>query len=223
MVYFGCVGSCDSSFLNDAYNQLFRSRVNGDVYKDGKKMYFVYEPGFPLGLYGYMLSKKGVKKLVDGLESERIKYGIDYYIAKEILDNKDFKVYAFSPPLVENKLRQKKITNHEILAPFTDKMKISNSNSVNSMWNSDMYHVRIFGTDVSYFSTILLFISFIIGYYTNESTQRIFLAIVTLLQLFEMGLTRTDKNKLKNLIFELLLIYVFYYIGFYIKNRLGKV
>ena len=100
MVYFGCTGSCDSSPITDAAYRIFQSRTNNEVYIDGKKMFYVMEPGFPLGLYGYMLSNEGVQKLIKNEELKKVQNDMDYYLAKEIMDNDDFKVYAFKPSLI---------------------------------------------------------------------------------------------------------------------------
>lgn len=219
MIYFGCSGSCDSSLIKDATYRLFKSRENQDVYKNNKKMVYVMEPGFPLGLYGYMLSKSGVTKLANHKQFEKIRCDIDYYIANEIMDDDNFTVYAFNPPLVINRPHNKKITNHDVLKPIIKNIKLSKKQNINDLWNDEIYHIRFIGTSLTYMTVLLSLITLIVGYYANEDKKTLFIAVLTLFQIFEMAYTETNKHKLKNLIFELFIIYMFYYVGHYLSTR----
>jgi len=219
MVYLGCVGSCNSSVLNDAIYRVFKSRTNGDVYINDKKMVYVTEPGYPLGLYGYMLSKRGVDKLVNSPELKKIQTDLDYAIADKLIINDDFKVYAFNPPLIKYNPTQRLITNHDALKPITEKFQVSESSTVAILWDTPAYHIRHLCVDITYFTLFLILLAFIIGYSMDNSNQQIFIGIITIIQLTEMALSKTDKPKLKNLLFELILIYVSFAIGQLFQKR----
>jgi hypothetical protein len=219
MIYLGCIGSCNSSIVNDAIYRVFKSRTNNDVYINDKKMVYVIEPGYPLGLYGYMLSKRGVDKLVNSPELKDIQTDLDYAIADKLIINNDFKAYAFSPPLIRYIPTERLVTNHDVLKPITEKFQISESSSVATLWDTPIYHIRPLCVDLTYITFILILISFIVGYSMDNLNQRIFIGIMTIIQLTEMALSKTDRPKLKNLLFELILIYVSFAIGQLFQKR----
>lgn len=216
MVYVGCTGSCDSSIVKDATIRLFKSRTNGDVTIDGKKMIYVMEPGYPLGLYGYMLSKRGLDKLVNNPELSKVQTNMDHFLAQKIIIADDFKVYAFKPPLIKlikKEDDEEKITNHETLKPLTEKFKISENDSLNNLWDTGMYHIRPLGADITYFGVALIIISMLTGYAASDKTQRVFLGVVTIVQLLELAFGKLDKRKARTLMFELFLMYAAFMIG----------
>jgi GR25 family glycosyltransferase involved in LPS biosynthesis len=213
MIYFGCEGSCDKSFIKDTTFRIYHNRVNNDVYKNNKKMVFITEPGFPLGLYGYMLSLNGVKKLVNNKNLLKVNFNIDQYIAKEIIDKTNFKAYAFKPQLIKRKHIKKHINKHNILEPFTDNIKISKHQTIKNFFDEDVVYIRQLGINVTYFTVFLAMLALIIGYNANIKVKKIFLTIMFIMQLCEMAYTKTDKRKLKMLFFELLVVYVSLCIG----------
>jgi len=219
IVYLGCTGSCDTSTIQNINYKLTKSKTNGNVYRDGKKMYYVIEPGFPLGLYGYMVSKKGVKKLLKNKELKKIQTDLDYYLAKEIIDNGEFHVYSMTPPLVKYNPKKEDITNHKSLKPITEKVQFNKHSTLDSLWNESLVHIRPLGIDITYITFIIMLISFVVGYTASKNTQRAFIGATAFVQLVELAFTKTDAKKLKNLISEGILIFASYQLGAYIKSK----
>lgn len=219
MLYFGCTGSCDSSLVNDTYFKLLENKSNEDVLINGKKMIFVMKPGFPLGLYGYMLSKSGIKKLATNENLNKVCNNLDYHLSKNIFDDVNMKVYAFNPPLINYVKKNNKINNHELLEPFTKNIKLSKYNDIDSMWNTELYNINVLNVKITYFTIVLLLISFISGYLLNQNNEKIFIASATILNMFEIAFTKTNKGKIKTILFELLLVYLFFALGVYFKKK----
>jgi len=213
MIYVGCTGSCDSSIIKDTAIRLFRSRANNDVHIDGKKMVYVMEPGYPLGLYGYMLSKKGLDKLINNKDLAKVETDIDHFLAQNVIINDDFKVYSFTPSLIKYIPDDNKINNHETLKPLTEHLKVSENESLTNLWDTSMYYIRPLDADITYFSFALILTALLTGYATSIKTQRVFLGTITILQLFELAFGHLTKQKAKTLIFELFLMYSAFMIG----------
>jgi GR25 family glycosyltransferase involved in LPS biosynthesis len=214
IVYLGCNGSCKSTARDTIY-KLTKSRSNSDIYKNGKRLYYVIEPGYPLGLYGYVLSQSGIKKLLSNKNLKLIDNNLDVSIANEITRNPNFKVYAFDPSLVkfnEGHLEP----HHKIFDPIGKKIKISDD-KLSDLWYSEMVYIRPLNVSVSYLTFVLMIAAVIIGYFTNVKTQRNFLSILTFIQLVEIAYTDTSKQKIKDLLFELSLVYLSYLTGGYSK------
>lgn len=218
-VYLGCIGSCNTSLINDAYYRLLKSRSNNDVYINDKKMIYVIEPGYPLGLYGYMLSKKGIEKLVNNSDLKKVQTDLDYFIAQDMMINTDLHIYSFNPPLINYNPIKNKIVTHEIMQPITEKFQLSETTNITTLWDTPMYYFRPLDLDLTYFTFVLLMLAFMVGYLMNEDNQRIFIGIITIIQLLEMALSKSNKRKLKNLIFELVLIYTLFYIGTILQKK----
>ena len=59
-----------------------------------------------------------------------------------------------------------------------------------------------------------------VGYFGKDCFKRVYLVIITFIQLVEIGYTRTDKEKIKMLLFELLVSgYLGTLAGELIKNK----
>lgn len=223
MIYLGCMGSCDESSIKDTYYKL-NSRENIPVTKDGKKMFFVMEPGYPLGLYSYLLSYNGAKKLIENPDINKVDFRLDEFIAKDMIDSGNFKAYFMKPALIVPKTLPgvEKKNNHKIVKPFTKNMKISPKQSVNDLSDTTMIRLRHLGITVTYTMIALLVSGFIIGYSGSEEVKRVFLVVVTFMQLSEMAFTKSDRDKLKMLIFELLAVYMSVVVGKMVKAKLNK-
>jgi hypothetical protein len=212
ILYLGCTGSCEDSIIKDITYKIIHSKSNNDIYKNGKKMQYLMEPGFPLGLYGYMISKKGIRKLLNNKDLKTVSGDLDYCLAKTVIGNENLKTYAFNPPLIKY-IPKKENTSHEIMEPFTDKLMITRTQSIKKLWDTSAFHFRPLDVDISYVSLFLFLIAFIIGYFTSQLTQKSFLSVLFTLQLIEMTFISSSVKKIKDLSVEFTLTALFYYAG----------
>jgi GR25 family glycosyltransferase involved in LPS biosynthesis len=208
MVYFGCGGSCDSSIIKDTAYRVYRSRTNTDVEKGGRVMSSVMEPGFPLGVYGYLLSLKGAKKLLANEDLQKVDFGIDYSLAKKVLDTENFKAYSFNPTLIMKveDPKSESDTNHSITKPFTSKIALSNEQSVGDLEEASVCYVRRLGVGLTYTTALYMMIALLMGYNGGDKATKVFAVVIAFLQLSEMAYTKTSVDKLKTLVFEMVLV-----------------
>lgn len=221
MIYFGCTGSCDSSVIKDTTYRIFKNRINTPAQKENKEMVFVMEPGYPLGIYGYMLSLKGAKKLLADDNLKKVNFGLDYSLAKNIIDSDDFKAYSFKPPLIFNvkdPVPEKDI-RHSINKPITSNINLSDKQSLGDLEEYPVYHIRKLGIDVTYSMVLLMIVSFLIGYNNDDKLKKVYITTITFLQVIEMAYTKTSFNKLKNLLFELIVIIGILFLGSWIRLK----
>lgn len=224
MVYFGCSGSCDSSIIKDTTYRVYQSRINNVTKKDGKDMVFVMEPGFPLGIYGYMLSLKGAKKLLANDDLKKVDFSLDYSLAKKVVDTDNFKAYSFKPPLIMNvdnpiKIKEEEDIKHSINKPFTCKMSLSDKQNLGDLEETPVYHIRKLGVDITYTTILFMLVSLLIGYFGDAKLQKVYLVIIIFLQMVEMAYTKTSMNKLRDLLFELMLIVSMLFLGKWVKQK----
>lgn len=223
MIYLGCQGSCDRSSLKDAVYKVCYNKTNNDVYKNGSKMVMVNEPAFPLGLYGYMLSKTGAKKLVNINSLKKVNFNLDRELASKTVGNRNFKAYSFVPPLITNKDPHKKTNNRKILKPITKEIPVSKSDTVNDMLQTTVCDIRCLGVEITVFSLIILLTSLLVGYFGNRQLVTVYLATVTFLQLAELSYTKSDRKKKVTVMFELVMfVLVGVYVGEMIKQKVKR-
>lgn len=221
MVYFGCQGSCEESSIKDAMYKLLYQKTNSDVYKDNSKMVLVNKPGVPLGLYGYMLSLKGADKLIKCQDLQLVNFNLDQSLASQLDSIKGFKAYALKPALIIKKEPNNKVKNHKILKPFTEDIKLSEHQSIDDVSGYTVYYIRHLGVKISYFAVALFLLSLGIGFFGTDCVHKVYLSVVTFIQLAEIAYTKTDPDKIKMLMFELLIgTYLAVYLGMFIRSKI---
>ena len=220
-IFLGSYGSCQESVAQKLLYNIISGHKNNPVYKFGKKQPNVIIPGFPLALHGYILSMKGAKKLLNNYSFDKAKYHIDYYLAKYVFPDKNFNVYAISPALIFQNLASDnsdiQMNNHPIISYVSDKFnKNKNSHTIDSSMSTVLTHVRRLNLSVTVFMCILIVLSFLIGFGSTR-THKYYYIIILALYCSELIYGTKIKSKLRGILIELFMVYIFLQFGKYIK------
>lgn len=212
ILFLGCQGSCDqTNTFNDVLS--LTGKDNKFVSKN------VFIPGYPTGLYGYMLSLKGAQKLVKAKSLKKINFHLDHVLAKNKLN---LNIYALSPPLIFLDLDKGKDTTvyHEILEPVTTNVKISENQNLNRFFNQSFLTYRPLGFTITPFMLTLSVISLMVGLTGKQNIVKSFAIFVVCLQLFELSFMGLQKDKVKVLIVELILWLTMLSIGLRVSRKI---
>jgi len=209
ILYLGCTGSCEKSAIKDVLYQILNNKKSTTTYIKNKKMYFVYEPALPLGLYAYVVNLKAAKKLIKNINKEN--NNIDLFVADKLRDK--LNIYAVDPVLV---------TPNTSTTSSSSSSSISMHPSINpnnfSIYNSKyVYYSKNYDLGITYYSIIMWLAAIIMGY--TQKYTIVTVEIFTFIQLLDMAHNKTDKKVIKNLLFELILFYMLIYLFSRIKKN----
>lgn len=213
IVYLGCNGSCGNSTITETYYKVMYGRENEDINSN------LIKPCFPLGLYAYIITYEGAKKLLKNDNFKKIGYKLDYYLAKYAFFENNLNLYAFIPALVKKKSHNK-IDNHEIFKPITSKLIYTKSSNIHDVLGSQFVNIRFLKLNITYYTIIFALSSLIIGYYGDQKLKRVYVFTLTVLLFFEIAYTKTNNNKLKTLFFEIFVIFVFLTLGLKLTHNM---
>jgi GR25 family glycosyltransferase involved in LPS biosynthesis len=211
IIYLGCQGSCGNTTTTDTYYKLM-NMSNKDVDNN------LIKPCFPLGLYAYIISYEGAKKLVEHENFKKVGYKLDYYLANHITKSDNFNAYAFIPPLSKKIDKIPKIKYHEILDPLVTNIKHTNDTGLSDILNTEVAFYRYQQISITYYSIIIAIVALLVGFLGDKKLKNIFMVSIFFIQLFEMGITKTNGSKLKTLTFELICTCIFYIMGYKLKQ-----
>lgn len=226
MVHLGCYGSCDNNILSDCYFKLVSGRKNEPVYKNGKPMKNILKPSCPLALHGYILSNKGARKLLKHPAFQKVSYHVDYVIANNVIGD-DFKLYATRPKLIRQnsstEYSDNQNSNHPLINTVVSNIKFSDSVNLDVVLNTQIAYNRALNISITVLTTILLLISIVIGYTSSINVINWYLYIISLLFFLELNWhKKISKHKVKELIFEALIILSGVFLGQRIKQFMAK-
>ncbi len=222
MVYLGCGGSCQTSNFTDLIYKVFLRRENKPVYKNDKLMKNVFSPGFPISLYGYMLSNKGARKLISHPVFKNVAYHIDVVLSSNVLGN-NFNAYVIRPNLIYQKMKSEyndiQHNNHPLISAVGSKIKTSNDYTLDAMVSSQLMYNRAMGVSITALTIILFLISFIIGYFGSNTVKNWYVYLLALLYFLELLWKRKlyPKN-IKSIVVEILIILSGIFLGEKVKS-----
>jgi len=225
MIYLGCHGSCDKdSLINGVLSTTF-NRYNKNVYKNKKLSKHIIKPSFPVGFYAYMLSYKGAKKLINHPYFKKAKYHIDWSVAMQMMDNNNFKAYAITPPLIypdfDNNKSDNMVVSHKLFEQLFSRIPVSQQLDLQTLLNLSCLYYRPLSISINCFTILLSIIALIIGLFVNKHIKT-FAIFLIFFQLLEIAYTKSQKDKIKMLIFEYIISILFLTIGYRIHIYLNK-
>lgn len=208
MVYFGCYGSCEKGIL-------FNLKNNQVISKN------VIRPVIPIGTHAYLLSNRGARKLLEHKDLKKISFHLDCTLAATF--DKNFRVYAFVPPLVhqivDSDYSDNQANVHPLISNFAKGVMTSEHHTLDTYMSSHLITLRHLGINITTFVLAAVLISLIIGFIFPKPINHYYLTIVLLFYLFEVALkTQTTRANTKNILFEIFLIIISTQIGYSLKE-----
>jgi len=208
MVYFDCIGSCDLEY---------------SILTEMKKQDKLFTPAFPLGMYAYMLSNKGAKKLVEYDVLKKVRYHIDFTLSNTIHHKKDFKMYAlrnsFISTLTTDAESNLTSTNHPVLTSLLSLIPLSKDKTEYTMGyvcDVQLLNIRALNIPITALFFIILLISLFIGVFGSEKMKSLFIS--TLLLLYILEIVMTKGRNVNYIIIEALCVYILIQLGTYIST-----
>lgn len=189
IIFLGCEGTCNSSVVNKLFYRLFFNKVN-EIDNN-----YIKKPSYPNGLYGYIISHRGIKKIMKDPNLKTISFHLDSH-----LNTKELNVYSPPNPLI--KLSHNNVI-HSIFFDF-----------VNPQYEREILFIKGINTSITYYTIFIIGIVIILSLLKimNKSNAIIpILTASTILHVFELCFTKGNKTKHNTLLMELFLIYIIYY------------
>jgi GR25 family glycosyltransferase involved in LPS biosynthesis len=222
ILYLGCFGGCFETptlsslsvpFLNNRGIRLDHpvTQIND----------FLLKPFYPLGLHGYILSRKGCEKLLRLFP--KITNHIDIVIANKVYDtilkndessaDSKLKVYTFKKQLV---VQAGSITNTDnvphafpsFITRFFDNIKLADGQSLGYVLNVSSYQIPFINIPLNLYTVITFILGIILaktGIIKNKRVWQIYM-IYAIIDIFLGGV----KNKSKSIITAVFLLGVLY-------------
>jgi GR25 family glycosyltransferase involved in LPS biosynthesis len=188
MVYLGCNGSCGNSSCTDTYYKIFHLDSNEDISSN------LIKPCAPLGLYGYIITYDGAKKIINNKNIKKANFNLDNSLVKYIMNN-NFTPYAFIPQLVYERKRRSKIKDHNIIDPILN-VNYKKRSTISELLNDQLVYIRSLNINITYYSLLLSVIALIIGYQNRFRIRSIGITILITIILFELGYSKTNDNSI---------------------------
>lgn len=215
IVYLGCSGTCEESILKD-FLYLNPKNMNRQISKH------VIIPGFPLLTHAYILSYTGAKKLIKSKLFDKIDYHLDIFIAKKVVKDKNFKIYAITPSLIVQNPNSQYSDNqgkaHPIFSSLASKIKIGDTHTLDSVANAQIYYIRKLEIPLTGLNLSIFLISYLIGFFGSETIKNRYLIILAVYYFIEACNGKINKD----IFMELAVAYMFTWIGGKTKKYLHK-
>jgi len=209
IIFLGCAGSCDNNYKYEFLGNII-NRSPKEVYLNGKELNNIIKPSIVMGMYSYLISLKGAKKLVDNPIFKKTKFDLDVVISYYLLNNYNYDIYACNPPLFYNSnTKINKIENHDIL------------NKITGTDDDNIINYRPLGIKLTTKSLAIFFISIIAALFFSTKISYYIMALL-FFYLLEITYTKTDSRKIKSIIFELMVNILIIVIILRIKNYMNK-
>lgn len=213
LIYLGCFGSCDQ--IGDNIVNIVFNKKNKDLYVNGIKHNDLIIPSMPLGAHAYLLSNKGANKLINHKELKKVRYHIDYALSDLVYNKNDFNVYAFKEPFIMQSSdinASDLVTNeHPIISIPLSKIYISDNYNLDYILNAQLFYIRNLSVPVTGLTIIFASIAFLIGLSHNKDLMLYFAYFMLVLYIAESYIKR--KIHINALLFEMLMIIIFLYLG----------
>lgn len=210
IILLGCGGSCETESTSKIIAEHLFRRINTPINN------YVFRPAFPTGLYAYMITYNGAKKLLDHYAFSKVQFNLELTFTKEIADNLDFNIYTFNPPLVfptVDNNSQNTLHIHKLFDPITTSLQLSSQSSLQTILNQKILHYRDLNIPITYFTLVIFILAFIFGLSGNTTIKTYFLPILYTINIIEISFTRTTKSKVKSLILESTIATVLFILG----------
>ena len=140
----GFIGNDTDTALMSKMILLLQGYTNFNSTKHSKKVNdLIIKPHYPLGLHGYVLSRKGAEKLLD--LSKEIYNHIDIQLANNIFEG-NLNAYSFKNPIIYQETCIVTTDNADYIFPviinkILDKFKYNNSQSIGYLMNVTSYEI----------------------------------------------------------------------------------
>lgn len=230
ILYLGCFGGCFEKYTLSSLSVPFLNnrgiRLDHPITQIND---FVLKPFYPLGLHGYILSRKGCEKLLRLFP--KITNHIDIVIANKVYDTvlkdepevSNLKVYTFKKQLV---VQAGSITNTDnvshsfpsLITGLFDNIKLSDGQSLGYVLNVSSYQIPFVNIPLNLYTVITFIIGLILtktGLIKNNKVWQIYILYV----IFDIFLGNV-KNKKKSISVALFLLGVLY--SPYMITRINK-
>lgn len=197
IIFLGCEGTCNSSVFNKLFYRLFFNKVN----KIDNN--YIKKPSYPNGLYGYIISYRGIKKIIKDHSFTKISFHLDSH-----LNTKKLNVYSPKNPLI-------RLSHNNIIhSIFFD--------IVNPQYEREIIFIKSINTSITYYTIFIAVIVIILSLLKimNKSNAIIpVLIAITILHISEICFTKGNNTKYNTLLIELFLIYIIYYFIFVLAHN----
>jgi len=194
VVYFGCGGSCDNiGFLNKYYDWITGGRKNEMINK------YIFRPAFPLNMHAYAISLKGAQKLINHPALQKVDYHFDYDLAKNVYNDPDFKVYAFTDNLIlpHGEMENSDIQSnaHPLLIKLSSNIPISKTMTLDTLLSLQIAQHRKTGFSINIYLGFLTIITILVATFAPLNFRIGFLVFIYILYLLELSLYSSTKVK----------------------------
>jgi glycosyl transferase, family 25 len=209
LIFLGCGGSCLLPSI------LFGSCSNETICQfDSFK---IIKPGHPLGTHAYIISYQGAKKLFNVLKDQKITGHIDKFLSRHIYSQENFKIYAFSPTIInaysDANLSDNTSKDHPLLSLLLK--KIQNPYIVDS-YNTQLVCLRKISWNLTPFSLIFMILSFFLGLMLSVQSLKIYIGFIIFYYIIEIIVSHMQIN----MIYELVLVIFATFIGYNLKKMI---
>ncbi len=223
VVLLGCGGTCEMNSTGCALAKSVLRRVNTTINEN------VFRPAFPTGLYAYMISYKGAKKLLEHDAFSTVGFNLELTFAQEIADDGDFNIYTFSTPLVfptVDRWANDTLNIHQLFDPVTSRIELSSQSSLQTVLNTKTLNYKPLNTPITNFTIIIIILSLVFGLFGSDTVRSNFIPVLFVLEILELAYMPTNsssKYKVRSIFLEFVLATVMFLIGVKVRDRLHKI
>jgi hypothetical protein len=189
LIYCGCLGTCEmNSFIDELLSTVMDKNQN--VLVNNKLNNNLIKPSFPIGTYGYLLSLKGAKKLINNKNMQTVNYRLDHSLANNILTDNTFQIYTSMPPLVYKDLSNNDKYIHQIIKYPTEKLHLSSQVTTYDALNYEPFYYRFLNIRITVFMLCIFITAFLLGYLGTVDAKQYFaigLFVFTIIDILYAG------------------------------------
>lgn len=214
LIFLGCYGSCKKDSNLSYLLETVHDRENQTKTKH------LFRPSFPLGFYGYLLSYNGAKKLLKYQSLKQINTHIDYQFAKEVCQDKNFKLFAVDPPLILTDVigNSNKVVANSLFSFVTDHIYIMDDITLTKFLNYHILDYRPNSIMINNFTILLAVLAFLVSYLCDDRKIKIFSFVVLGYLCTEVAFTKTCQRKSGAIALQLFLTVFMLALGYRLKR-----